>query len=433
MRALLRDRDFCLLFAGLTAGMVGDSLMLLVFAIWVKTLTGSNGAAALVMLFIALPCAGAPVGGWLVDRFRRRPFLIAANVASAVMLLPLFTVHGREDVWIIYLVAALYGISWVATASALNGLIKELLADEVLATANGAFLTVREGLRLGGPLVGAALFATLGGAVVAAIDAASFLAVAIALAMMRFREQPPGRTDLNWLGEMGAGLRHLMAEPVLRHTMIAGAIAWLIIGLGESVAFAVVDQGLHRPPEFIGVLASAQGVGCIVGGLIAAPVIGRVGEISATAIGLTAFGTGSGLCMFASLPAVLAGKAVAGVGFTLAMVGFATVLQRRTPQPLIGRVSTAAETLTSGPQTISIAAGAALISLVDYRLLLAVMSVGMLTAAMYLWSGRRLTAPSTPHSCSSRSEAHNDRRGERADEVVPPRSRGAASDLAQGC
>jgi hypothetical protein len=303
-------------------------------------------------------------------------------------------VHGREDVWIIYLVAVLYGISWVATASALNGLIKELLADEALATANGALQTVREGLRLGGPLLGAALFATLGGAVVAAVDAASFLAVAIALAMMRLHEQPPERTDLNWPGEMSAGLRHLMAEPILRHTMIAGAIAWLIIGLGESVSFAVVDQGLHRPPQFIGVLASAQGVGCIVGGLTAGPIIGRAGELSAIAIGLAAFGTGSGLCMFASVPTVLAGKTVAGMGFTLVVIGFATVLQRRTPQPLIGRVSTAAETLTSGPQAISIAAGAALISVVDYRLLLGVMSVGMLTAAVYLWSGRQWTAPS---------------------------------------
>ncbi|GAA2096659.1 MFS transporter [Actinomadura alba] len=393
MGAPLRGRDMRLLFGGLAVSMFGDSLMLLVFAIWVKTLTGSNSAAGLVLLFVALPCAAAPLGGWLVDRFPRRRFLIGANLASALMLLPLLAVHGRDDVWIIYLVAALYGISWVAITSALNGLLKELVAEEALATANGALQTVKEGLRLGGPLVGAALFATLGGTAVAAIDAATFLAAAASIAAMRLRERSPERAGLHLWDEMTAGLRHLAAEPVLRRAMTAGAIAWLVVGLIESVSFAIVDQGLHRPPEFIGVLASAQGAGCIAAGIGAARIIGRVGELAAIAIGLAAFGTGCGLCIPSVLTTVLAGKAMAGAGITLAMVGFATVLQKRTPQPLIGRVSTAAETMTSGPQTISLAAGAALISLLDYRLLLATIVLGMLTAAVHLWSGRRLTAP----------------------------------------
>jgi MFS family permease len=105
MRAVLRLPDFRLLFAGLSASMVGDALMLLVYAIWVKSLTGSSGAAGLVTLFIALPYVATPLGGRLVDRFRRRPFLVVANLASALMLLPLLAVRTARDVWIIYLVA----------------------------------------------------------------------------------------------------------------------------------------------------------------------------------------------------------------------------------------------------------------------------------------------------------------------------------------
>lgn len=396
MRALLRDRDMRVLFVGLATTMLGDWLMLLVFGMWVKTLTGSNGAAGLIVLFLALPCAIAPLGGWLVDRFRRRTFLIAANVASALMMLPLLAVRGRDDVWIIYLVATLYGISLVATASALNGLFKELLAEEALATANGALRTVREGLRLVGPVAGAALFATLGGAAVAAVNAVTFLAAAVAIAMLRLREPAPEHTDLAWRQELTVGLRHLAAESALRRMMTGSALAWLVIGLTEPVAFAIVDQGLHRPPEFLGVLASAGGAGCIAGGLCSARIIGRVGELAATALGLAAFGLGCGLCIVPALPTVIAGKATSGVGLTLAMVGFTTLLQRRTPQALMGRVSTASETLTSGPQTLSIAVGAALVSVVDYRLLLAVVLAGTLAAAAHLWSGRRLADPATP-------------------------------------
>jgi MFS family permease len=387
------DRDLRLLFAGLSVSMAGDSLMLLVFAIWVKSLTGSNGAAASVMLCVAVPFAVSPLGGWLVDRVSRRRFLVSANLLSGLMLLPLLAVRDRGDIWIIYVVAVLYGVSMVATGAAINGILKELLDDDRLAAANGALHTVREGLRLGGPLAGAVLFATLGGAAVALIDAATFLAAAGFLRAMRVRDERPEDTGLRWQDEVSAGLRHVMAQPVLRRMMAASALAWLVIGLGESVGFAVVDEGLHRPPEFIGVLSSAQGAGCLVGGLIGARLIARFGELAATGHGLCLFGIGSGLCTSGWLPGVLAGKTISGTGFVLLTIGFSTVLQRMTPAHLLGRVSTAAETLTSGPQLLSIAVGAALISAVDYRLLLLAMATGALAAAALLWTGRRLTAP----------------------------------------
>jgi MFS family permease len=393
MRAALRLPDFRLLFAGLSASMAGDALMILVFGIWVKSLTGSNGAAGLVTLFIALPFVVSPLAGSLVDRFRRRPFLVVANLLSALMLMPLLAVRTAGDVWIVYAVATLYGASSVLTAAALNGLLKELLADELLATANGALRTVAEGLRLGGPLAGAALFAALGGAAVAVTDAATFLVAAAAIARMRLAEDPPPRTDRSPLAELSAGLTHIRAEPALRRLLSACAVAFLVVGLTESVFFAVVQYGLHRPPAFIGVLASAQGAGCVAGGLTAARLIGRVGELAAVAAGLLAFAVGDGLCALPWLGVVLTGKAVAGAGLTLLFVGFTTTLQRRTPGPLAGRVSLTAEMLTSGPQMVSIAAGALLVTVVDYRVLLLVIVAGMSVAAAHSWSGRRLTAP----------------------------------------
>ena len=346
----------------------------------------------MVILAMALPYVAAPLGGRLVDRFRRRPFLVVANLASALMLLPLYAVHSVRDLWIIYTVAALNGVSSVTTAAALNGLLKELVADELLASANGVLQTVKEGLRLGGPLAGAALFAAFGGADVATIDAVTFLGAAGSIARMRLREEPPEPATAHWRRELTAGLAHIGRDAALRRMVTAGTVAFLVVGINESVFFALLDHGLHRPPEFVGVLASAQGAGSIAGGLVAAWLIGRAGENAATAIGLTAFGLGDGICVLPRLPAVLAGKAVAGAGLAVLVIGFTTALQRRTPLPLVGRVSLAAETLTAGPQTISIAAGALLVSAVDYRLLLLVVTTGMLSAATYLWRGRRTTS-----------------------------------------
>ncbi len=60
MRAAFAERGFSLLYAGLVASMLGDSLMLIVLAVWVKDLTGSNGAAGATFFWLALPALVAP-------------------------------------------------------------------------------------------------------------------------------------------------------------------------------------------------------------------------------------------------------------------------------------------------------------------------------------------------------------------------------------
>ncbi|WP_131739527.1 MFS transporter [Actinomadura roseirufa] len=272
MRLLWRDRDLRLLTLGLTAGMAGDSIMLLALAIWAKTLTGSDAAAGLVLLCLAAPCAAAPLAGRLLDHGSRRRVLIAANLASALILLPLLTVHDPADTWILYAVAAQYGALLAVGAAALNGLLGQLLDERHLATANGGLQTIKEGLRIAGPLTGAALFAAAGGAAAALADAATFLIAAACVAAIRPPEPatptPPARpagasrarAGRTWRAETSAGVRHLMDDPALRRVTTASALAWLALGLGEPVSFAVVDRGLHRPAAFIGVLACAQGV-----------------------------------------------------------------------------------------------------------------------------------------------------------------------------
>ena len=89
MIAVLRRPDFRLLFAAVFATMFGESALLLVLAIWVKDLTGSNSLAGITLFAIVAPALVAPILGWVVDRFRRRPFLITVILATVAILLPL--------------------------------------------------------------------------------------------------------------------------------------------------------------------------------------------------------------------------------------------------------------------------------------------------------------------------------------------------------
>ena len=148
IRAAFRTPGFSRLFAGLAASMFGDTLMLIVLSMWVKTLTGSNGAAGVTFLWMTVPALFAPAFGYVVDRVPRRQFLVVANLASALMMLPLLLVRDAGDVWIIYAVAFCYGISFVLVPAALNGLLKDLLADDVLVDANASLSINSEAFRL---------------------------------------------------------------------------------------------------------------------------------------------------------------------------------------------------------------------------------------------------------------------------------------------
>jgi MFS family permease len=132
------------------------------------------------------------------------------------------------------------------------------------------------------------------------------------------------------------------------------------------------------------VLESLQGLGAIIGGLTAGRALRRFGDVRLVGWGMALFAVGDATFASSSLPVVCAGIIVAGFAVSWFIVGFSTAIQLRTPQRLQGRVASAANTMVSTPQTIGIALGAVLVSVLDYRVLVAVMFVAILACGAYL-------------------------------------------------
>ena len=384
MRRLLADRDIRLYLVGQTISTAGDTALWLAMSVWTMMLTGSASAAGMTVFMLTLGTLVGPLGGVLADRFRRRPLLIATNVVTAVVVLLLLLVHSRHQVWLIDVVMFGYGVSLSVLGPAQTAFLPSVVDKDLLGSANSAMQTMQQGLRLVTPLLGVGALAAFGARPVIVGDVVTFLVAAGTLLALRTRETTPARTRQRWLTEVTAGARHIRGTAVLRQVTVAGALIVTTFGFSETVIFAVVADGLRRPTSFLGVLTTAEGVGAIAAGSVAAALIRRLGETRLVRLGAVATALGFLLLATSSTPVVLVGSALIGVSLPWIIVGSVTLLQRRTPADLIGRADAALGLAVTVPQTIAIALGAALVAAVDYRILLLGLTAVDAGAAVYL-------------------------------------------------
>jgi len=374
---VLADRNMRVLLIGQAMNMLGNTAMIIVLGIWVKTLTGSSAAAGLIFLLLGATSFLAPITGLLVDRFPRRWMLIINDTATAAVMALLLLVHHRGEVWIIYLVAGVYGISGQIYRGARGGLVHSMVPDELLGDANGVLSSLNQMLRIIGPLIGAGAFAAWGGNVVALADigtfvfsVASYFGLRLASDLARPERDPSAeRPRGEFARELVAGIKHVTGNPVIRRMVLASVVAFGGAGMIDVAMFSLVSQGLHRPATVIGVITSLEGAGGVVAAFCIGGLMRRIGEYAIACAGFVLVGTGLAVSSTATLPAVVLGALLLGVGLPMVLVAELTVVQRRTTAELQGRAISASDAMINTPFTISIGIGAAIIGAVGFRII----------------------------------------------------------------
>jgi MFS family permease len=388
-RTMLKNRNCVLLIAVSFVAGFGNTAMSLTAAVWVKTLTGSSGLAALAGFFVFAPTLLGPVLGAVVDRFPARPVLAITNLATAALLLTLMGVHSGHQVWLIYAVMLGYGVSYVLIDAAEARLLTAALPAEALGAMFGYRMSAQEATKLFAPLVGAGIFAWAGGPAVAVISAVT-LVTSAGLYLGVGQTVPSGQIrerKRRW--RVAEGVRFVVTRPELRMPVLVASVAMIVSAFGNAAVYSVVESALHRPPPFVGVLSSVQGAGAIVGGLAAGRLLQRLGETGFAALGAIVFALGPLAQAVGWLPVVIAGSAFVGIGLPWAVVAALTAVQLRTPSTMLGRVAGSATTLVFAPPALGIPLGAVLVSVVDYRIQLVVGgSATLLGAAVVLGTSR---------------------------------------------
>ncbi|WP_326556099.1 MFS transporter [Micromonospora sp. NBC_01796] len=413
---VLRDRNtFLFVGVSLVAGFAGTA-MSLAAGLWAMDLTGSASLAAVAGACVFAPSLAGPVLGALVDRLPRRPLLIWTSLTLAGLLLLLLAVRSPDQLWLLYTVMLGYGVSYVLLDAGEAAVLPAALPDEQLGEVNGLRMTAQEGTKLIAPLVGAALFTRFGGPAVAVLTA-TLLAVAAGLyAAVRttLAPAPPGGSPSaaghhhpaagheqsaaghDRQGGFRTGFGFLRSRRPLRAVVLVATVSMLMAGLGTAVQYAVVDDGLHRPVAFLGVLASVQGAGSIAGGLLAGRLLTRYGELPLAGWGALLLTAGTALRCLPWTPAVLVSAVLMGAGLPWTVIAAMTAVQRQTPHALLGRVAATANSLVFAPTSITLLTGAGLLALLDYRIPLGVSALGTLLVGGWALTRRYDTPTPAP-------------------------------------
>jgi MFS family permease len=375
-------------FAGLAASLVGNSAMSLVAGVWVKDLTGSSAQAGLVSACVYAPTMAAPVAGLIADRVRRRRLLILVNLTSAATMLPLLLVKASSDVWLVFVVMALYGVETTLMDPAEDALFAQMFTPEFRLRINGWRLTIQETGRLAAPLLGAGLFIVLGGGAVAGLDALTFAFAALVITRLRLDDAAPPRRPEHLGAALAAGVGHVWRTPSIRPVAVAATAVLALSGVGVAAQYSLV-HGIGERPAFLGVLSATLGAGSILASLSAAAIIRRHGESWLAVIGLVNFAVGDLLRADHWRVAAVVGSLVLGFALPYVFLAVLNVAQRATPDDLQGRVSAALTLALFGPQAATQAVGSALIAHATYiEIFIASAAVSLAIAAwLALWSG----------------------------------------------
>ena len=353
--------------------------------------------AASVLLF------GLLAGVW-VDRFRRRPIMIGADLARAVILasIPIAAFAHRLSMAQLYVVIALAGFCSVFFDVAYQSYMPSLVERENLLEGNSKLAMSASAAEIAGPSLTGILVQLITAPIAILFDAVSFLISAASVILIR-KPEPPYQapaTAPHIKTHAIAGLRFVFAHPLLRPLACFSITAFLSLGFFGPLYVLYAIRELHIAPAELGIAIGMGGAGSLIGATFAA-AIGRRFGLGHTFIG-------SALVMAAAytlvplahglrpLPLVflMVQQLFGDCALTVFMINELTLRQSAAPEEMLGRVNAAMQLMTRGVLPLSAIAAGFLAAAIGIRPTLTIAVSGVLAAGLWLVASplRRLGA-----------------------------------------
>jgi MFS family permease len=353
----------------------------------VAVLRSLDLVAALLVVLVA--------GAW-VDRLRRRPVLIWADLGRALLLLslPLASVLGVLTLWQLFAVAILTAALTTFFDAADNAYLPSIVRQEELVEANASLVASGSAAEFTAFGISGFLIQALTAPIAILIDAATFLVSAVLLASIRRPEPapPPVADRRPVLQEVREGVAIVARDPVLRALAIAQMSQHVLWGVFGATYLLFAFRDLALGPAAIGLIAGAGGFGSLLGALVVGRATRRwgIGRTAIAALVLAAVGNALVPLAPAGMPLVAAGfliaqQLVGDSAVTVYDITEQSVRQATVENRLLGRAASTFQVAAVGAQLVGTIGAGLVAEAFGLRVAAALAPIGALVGAAVLW------------------------------------------------
>jgi Na+/melibiose symporter-like transporter len=394
---LFRHADFMKLWSGETVSLfgtrMGDVAISFAAVIVLKATPFQMGilsAARIVPTLVLSLFAGV----W-VDRMRRRPILIGTDIGRFVVLstIPIAAMFAAFSMVQLYSVMLAYSALDLFFDVAYRSYLPSLVAPEDLLDANSKLAASAGVAEAGGFALSGWLVEWLTAPFAILIDAISFLASAVAIALIRKPEPAPAPRDRNAsvVREIAAGARLIFSDGRLRAfgaIAIAGGFANSLVG---TLYMLFVVNALGFKPGVLGVIFAVGGASSLIGALAARKTADMLGTGTAMVAGLAVEGVAYMLLPIArgagigSIALLVAQQLVGDSAATVYFINAVSLIQTVTPKPMLGRVNASLRFLGLGSVLVGQLVAGLAGGIIGLRATIAIGAAGLWVTAALLF------------------------------------------------
>lgn len=341
---------FFSVWMGQAFSLLGSALVQFALVWWLTESTGSATVLAMATLIAVLPSVFlSPFTGALVDRWNRRTVMMAADglIALATVGLAVIFLTGVERVWMIYAVmfirSAGGGFHWAAMQASTSLMVP----DEHLSRVAGLNQSLRGGVNIVGPPLGALLLALVPLQGILAIDVGTAV---LAILPLLFVDVPQPQSaprnggsipEVSILEDVRQGFRYVRGWPGLFVVLLMASVVNLLLTPATSLMPILVTDHFGGEALELGWLESAWGGGVVAGGLILSAWGGFRRRILTSLMGLTGIGLGFllvGLVPPSAFLVAVGGMFLAGVMNPVTNGPLFSIIQSSVDPAMQGRV-----------------------------------------------------------------------------------------------
>jgi MFS family permease len=389
-RTLWRHGDFMKLWTGQTISQLGDEVtqfaIPLIAAVTLEVSAFEFGLLA-VLQFLPFILLTIPAGVW-VDRMRRRPILIGANVGRAALLasIPVAFLTGWLSIWQLYVVAFAIGCLEVFFDVAYQSYLPSVVERDRLVEGNAKLEMSVSATSFVGPTVAGFLADLLRPAVAIVFDVVSYVGSIVFLLFIRRPETPPPAHDPatgprpSMRQDAAEGLRYILRHRYLRHIAACTGTLNLFGNIGGAILILYVVRELGLTPTTLGIAFSIGNIGVLVGALLSERVGKWIG-MGPTIVWSALLSSFSLIAVAvapreAPLPFLIAGGFIGTVTAVIYNVNQVSLRQAITPDRMLGRMNATMRFIVWGTIPIGALVGAVLGSTIGLQATIWVGAIG---------------------------------------------------------